>query len=102
MGYGILSRVIEKVSGKNYEEFIQDSILIPAGCYDMHLAHNLDKDRYFNEVKYYEQSDADLIRSCDGRDTLVYRSNGETTSRLFMVPEAGGLPDGIITFPFLP
>ena len=68
--------MIEKVSGKNYEEFIQDSILIPAGCYDMHLAHNLDKDRYFNEVKYYEQSDADLIRSCDGRDTLVYRSNG--------------------------
>ena len=76
VGYGILSRVIEKVSGKNYEEFIQDSILIPAGCYDMHLAHNLDKDRYFNEVRYYEQSDADLIRSCDGRDTLVYRSNG--------------------------
>ena len=76
VGYGILSRVIEKVSGKNYEEFNQDSILIPAGCYDMHLAHNLDKDRYFNEVRYYEQSDADLIRSCDGRDTLVYRSNG--------------------------
>ena len=76
VGYGILSKVIEKISGKNYEEFIQDSILIPAGCYDMHLAHNLDKDRYFNEVKYYEQSDADLIRSCDGRDTLVYRSNG--------------------------
>ena len=76
IGYGILSKVIEKVSGKDYEKFIQDSILIPAGCYDMHLAHNLDKDRYFNEVKYYEQSDADLIRSCDGRDTLVYRSNG--------------------------
>ena len=44
IGYGILSKVIEKVSGKDYEKFIQDSILIPAGCYDMHLAHNLDKD----------------------------------------------------------
>ena len=87
VGYGILSKVIEKISGKNYEEFIQDSILIPAGCYDMHLAHNLDKDRYFNEVKYYEQCIA---------------VTGETTSRLFMVPEAGWPPRRNYYVSFLP
>ncbi|MFO3729250.1 serine hydrolase domain-containing protein [Butyricimonas muris] len=76
VGYGILTKIIEQVAGEDYERFIQDNILIPAGCYDMHLAHNLYEERYLNEVRYYEQADADLIRACDGRDTLLPRSNG--------------------------
>ena len=76
VGYAILSKIIEEVTGEDYEHFIQDNVLFPAGCYDMHLAHNLYEDRYQNEVRYYEQADADLIRSCDGKDTLVYRCNG--------------------------
>lgn len=76
VGYGILTKIIEQVAGEEYERFIQDSILIPAGCYDMHLARNRYEERYLNEVRYYEQADADLIQSCDGRDTLLPRSNG--------------------------
>lgn len=76
VGYGILSKVIEKVSGQGYEQFIQDSILHPAGCHDMHLGRNLRQDHYPNEVHYYEPEGAILIRPCTGADTLVPSSNG--------------------------
>lgn len=76
IGYGILSKVIEKVSGKGYEEYIRKHILKPSGCSDMFLGHNLDTDHFPNEVKYYEVSNAELIPACDGSGEMVYRSNG--------------------------
>lgn len=76
IGYGILSKVIEKVTGKGYEEYIRKQILKPAGCSDMFLGHNLDTDHFPNEVKYYEVSNAELIPACDGSGKMVYRSNG--------------------------
>lgn len=76
IGYGILSKVIEKVTGKGYEEYIRKQILKPAGCSDMFLGHNLDADHFPNEVKYYEVSNAELIPACDGSGKMVYRSNG--------------------------
>lgn len=76
VGYGILSKVIEKVSGQGYEQFIQDSILRPAGCVDMHLGRNTYEERYPNEVKYYEAEGAIPVRACNGADTLVPSSNG--------------------------
>ena len=76
VGYGILSKVIEKVSGQEYEQFIQDSILRPAGCVDMHLGRNTYEERYPNEVKYYEAEGAIPVRACNGADTLVPSSNG--------------------------
>ena len=76
VGYGILSKIIERVSGQGYEQFIQDSILHPAGCFDMHLGHNVYEDRFPNEVRYYEGTDATPIQACNGADTLVPRSNG--------------------------
>ena len=39
-GYLLLSMIIEKVSGEDYESFIQENVLHPAGCFDMHLAKN--------------------------------------------------------------
>ncbi|MDR1274408.1 MAG: beta-lactamase family protein, partial [Odoribacteraceae bacterium] len=76
VGYGILTKVIEKVSGRGYEDFIRDSILLPAGCYDMHLGHNLAKDHYPNEVKYYEPANAEKIQSCTGAEEWVPKSDG--------------------------
>ena len=40
VGYLVLSRVIEKVSGVSYEKYLQEHVLRPAGCYDMHIARN--------------------------------------------------------------
>lgn len=76
VGYGILSKVIEKVSGEDYETYIRHHILLPAGCFDMYLGKNYAEDRLPNEVKYYEVSNAEQIPACDGSGKLVYRSNG--------------------------
>lgn len=76
IGYGILSKVIEKVSGEDYETYIRKHILLPAGCFDMHLGKNLYEDKWPHEVKYYEVSNAELIPACNGSGQLVPRSNG--------------------------
>lgn len=76
IGYGILSKVIEKVSGESYETYIRKHVLLPAGCFDMHLGKNLYEHKLPNEVKYYEVSNAEQIPACDGSGKLVPRSNG--------------------------
>lgn len=76
IGYGILSKVIEKVAGQDYESYIKRHILNPAGCFDIHLGKNRYEDKFPNEVKYYEVSNAELIPACDGSGELVPRSNG--------------------------
>jgi len=76
VGYGILSKVIEKVSGTSYENYIRENILYPAGCFDMHLGHDLYEDRYENEVRYYETASEELIPACDGSKRLVPKYYG--------------------------
>lgn len=76
IGYGILSKVIEKASGQDYETYIRKHVLLPAGCFDMHLGKNLYEDKLPNEVRYYEVSNAEEIPACDGSGQLVPRSNG--------------------------
>ena len=76
ISYLILSRVIEEVSGQDYESFIRENVLIPAGCYDMHLANNYYDERYSNEVKYYGNSPKDKIVSYDGSGEKKLREYG--------------------------
>lgn len=75
IGYLVLSRIIERVSGVSYEEYLQSHVLRPAGCYDMHLARNYYEERYPNEVKYYGH-DPDSIPSYDGSGVLRLREYG--------------------------
>lgn len=76
VGYLILSRIIQKVSGKSYEEYCQRNILFPAGCYDMHLAKNMYEDKYPNEVRYYETHDAEPILAFNNSGDTLYRRYG--------------------------
>lgn len=76
MGYLILSKIIEKVSGTDYETYIQKNILHPIGCYDMYIGQNKREDRRYNEVKYYEVHDAEPIKAYDGSESFAMRSNG--------------------------
>ena len=55
-GYCVLGRVIEKLSGKSYAQYIQDSVLTPCGIKDMVIGGNTLADRKANEVLYYGQS----------------------------------------------
>ena len=76
VGYLILSKIIETLSGMSYEQYCQEKILHPAGCYDMHLAKNLYKNKYPNEVHYYESHDATPIPAYDNSGDSLYRSYG--------------------------
>lgn len=76
IGYLVLSRVIEVASGKNYERYLQENVLWPAGCYDMHIARNYYEERYPMEVKYYGNDPNDRIESFDGTGAMRPREYG--------------------------
>ena len=75
-GYLLLSDIIEKVSGKPYEQFIEEEVLIPAGCYDMHIAGNYYEDRRSNEVRYYTHNG-------DGKFIEEYNDSGRMVERCY-------------------
>lgn len=51
-GYCLLGRVIEKLAGKAYSEFVQENVLTPCGIKTMQIAGNTLADRASNEVVY--------------------------------------------------
>ncbi len=53
-GYCLLGRVIESVSGKSYEDFVQSSILHPLGIKDMRIGATRLQGRVEKEVRYYQ------------------------------------------------
>lgn len=76
LGYLILTKVVEVCSGMDYEEYCQENILHPAGCHDMHMAHNLYEERYPNEVRYYEPHDATQVPAFDNSGDTLWRRYG--------------------------
>lgn len=76
IGYVVLSKVIEQASGMDYETYVKDSILAPAGCFDMHLGKNRHRDQLQNEVRYYETTEAESVPAADGSGEMVPKSDG--------------------------
>lgn len=76
LGYVILEKIIEQVSHQDYESFVKSNILQPAGIFDMHIGSSLRENKYANEVNYYEQYNANKVRSYDGSGKMVSKSNG--------------------------
>ena len=76
VGYLMLSRVIEEVSGQRYEEYIQESILRPIGCIDMHIGKNYYEERFPNEVRYYPSTPGDMVECYDGSKEMKPRQYG--------------------------
>ena len=58
-GYCILGRVIEKLTGQTYEQFIKENILKRCGITDMQIAGNGLTVPAINEVKYYSPAGGD-------------------------------------------
>ena len=76
-GYLLLSEIIEKVSGKPYEQFMREEVLIPAGCYDMHIAGIYYEDKFPNEVRYYtHDGDGKFVEEYNGSGKIVERCYG--------------------------
>ncbi|MFB6319694.1 serine hydrolase domain-containing protein [Saccharicrinis sp. FJH54] len=76
LGFVILGKVIEAVSGVDYELFVKAKILYPLGIFDMKLAENHRSNKDKLEVNYYEQPGAIKIEDCNGSGELVSKSNG--------------------------
>jgi CubicO group peptidase (beta-lactamase class C family) len=55
-GYCILGRVIEKVGGQTYAEFVEQNVLAKCGVNDMRIAGNTLLDTAPGEVEYYGQN----------------------------------------------
>jgi len=68
IGYLILGRVIEEVSGMSYEDFVKNAILSPLGICDMHLGKNLLSNKMEREAEYIAPYNN---LSCYGTGALV-------------------------------
>jgi len=53
-GYCVLGRVIERVSGQRYDQYVRDHVLAPLRIRDMRLGHTLLNERFPSEVHYYD------------------------------------------------
>jgi CubicO group peptidase (beta-lactamase class C family) len=54
-GYCLLGRIIERVTGQTYEDYVRTAILNPAGVVNMSIAGDTLADRASDEVVYYKQ-----------------------------------------------
>jgi D-alanyl-D-alanine carboxypeptidase len=64
VGYNLLGRIIEKVSGKTYTNYIKEDILAPIGVTLTDIAGKTEAEKKANEVTYYGQgADAAYVYS---------------------------------------
>jgi len=75
-GYLLLSKVIEKVSGEEYESFMQKNVLKKAGCEDFHIAETYYKDKYKDETRYYVQPNDKPVQEYNNSGKMVTRCYG--------------------------
>ena len=62
-GYCLLGRIIEKITGQSYEEYVRMAVLAPAGAAGMRLGLSLETGRADGEVVYYDYAGAPLAPS---------------------------------------
>ncbi len=68
-GYCLLGRVIEKLSGKRYEEYVKTNVLAPIGITSMRIGATRLAGRAEGEVRYYDpNSGASVFASDLGSD----------------------------------
>lgn len=92
LGYCILGRVIEKITGMEYEDYMQQQVAEPAGCYTIQVGSDTKAKRLPKECVFYAPSGYnaygknmrrldscggliastdDLVRMCSAIDGLV-------------------------------
>ena len=63
LGYCVLGRIIEEVTGETYADYVQHQVLAPMGIERMHLGRSLLSGRQPGEVRYYDDEGAPLAPS---------------------------------------
>lgn len=74
-GYMLLSLVIEKVTGKEYWDFMREDVLHPAGAFQFFPGSTYYADRVKREAKYYAPDD-ELVEEYNGSGRMVERVYG--------------------------
>lgn len=94
MGYGMLGRIIEKVTGKDFETYMKE-VLAEAGITDIHVGGDRSQRRS-NEVVYYSQNnyngylnDMEVIAAAGG----VIASTEELLKLLPYIDGRSNVPD---------
>ncbi|TVP98048.1 MAG: hypothetical protein EA359_18795 [Balneolaceae bacterium] len=54
LGYVLLARIVENVTGQTFEDFVRNEILIPAGAERMVIGNTFFEDRLEGEVRYHD------------------------------------------------
>ena len=62
MGFIVLHRIVEVVSGKDYERFLKEDVLKPMGITDTHIG-GYQEERRSNECVFYSQGGGDGYRN---------------------------------------
>jgi CubicO group peptidase (beta-lactamase class C family) len=79
-GYAILGRIIERVSGMSYEQYVRTAILAPLGITRMRLGRTRLADQATGEVRYYfpgQNYNGPSVRSVFAADgTVPYNYGG--------------------------
>ena len=90
LGYLILTKIVEVCSGMEYEEYCQENILHPAGCYDMHLAcMRKNTPTRYATTRHTMQNRFPHSTTAQIRSTAVTEA---ATSKVFSEPEHGWPP----------
>ncbi|QDA60226.1 serine hydrolase domain-containing protein [Hymenobacter jejuensis] len=63
IGYLVLGKIIESVTGQHYEAWVRSNLLTPSGVQEAHLGHNLLADKLERESEYFSETRS---RSCYG------------------------------------
>jgi CubicO group peptidase (beta-lactamase class C family) len=76
LGYAVLGKVIEEVSGMDYEGYVQYSLLQPLGIREMQIGQGYYEDKASREVRYYDVPGNHKVLAYDSRDQYVPRVYG--------------------------
>jgi CubicO group peptidase (beta-lactamase class C family) len=68
VGYLVLGKVIEQLTGRPYAAWVQENIFRPAGVWEAHLGRNLLADKQEREAEYFSKR---TVESCYGTGERV-------------------------------
>jgi CubicO group peptidase (beta-lactamase class C family) len=76
LGYVVLGKVIEEVTGQDYQSYIKTQVLYPLGIFDMQLGSSFPDERLPLESNYYEPANHVLVDDYRGLGEKVPSSYG--------------------------
>jgi CubicO group peptidase (beta-lactamase class C family) len=76
IGYVMLGKVIEKISGMTYEDYVSNKILSSMDIYNMRIGKSYVDQIGPSETFYFDKEGGDMRLSCDGSGQLVPRQYG--------------------------